>query len=102
MTLQSNKNHLFYIIQSICKCFQKDLLLVNFWWIILECLCNIEGTVPDTICDANDGDCTCKNELITGRQCNACVFGYSGFPNCEGAPFYFELKDLLWLSANSQ
>ena len=64
--------------------------------IIPECLCNKEGTVPGTICDANNGTCKC-NEFITGRQCDTCIYGYFGFPNCQSKfilfTFIFEQPD---------
>jgi len=51
-----------------------------------ECLCNMHGTVKDTICDPITGQCECKDKekgLIVGRQCDKCKYGYCGYPMCE-------------------
>ena len=43
----------------------------------------MEGS-EDTSCDVETGQCICQSETITGLQCDKCMDGYYGFPNCEG------------------
>ena len=53
---------------------------------ILACDCDMEGSETSS-CDILTGQCNCKNETITGRQCNKCKEGYYGFPDCKGICF---------------
>ena len=40
--------------------------------LILECRCNLTGTVNSSnVCDKITGQCPCK-QLLTGRTCNQC------------------------------
>ena len=36
----------------------------------------------DNVCDVGNGKCTCKNN-ITGHNCDKCIEGYHGYPECE-------------------
>lgn len=38
----------------------------------VECTCNTLGTVNNSGCNFNTGECTCKR-LVTGRDCNQCM-----------------------------
>ena len=60
-------------------------MLFILWY--LACLCNNEGSLNNTICDVKTGQCRCKNDLISGQQCNRCVEGYYNFPQCKGISF---------------
>ena len=75
------------------KCTTSKINLFNHFF--SECHCNDEGSV-NHICkkkdDAGQGDvgqCTCKSDLITGRQCDKSIDGYWGFPNPKGEYFGF-------------
>ena len=43
----------------------------------------MEGS-EGTSCDVGTGQCICQSNIITGLQCDKCMDGYYGFPNCEG------------------
>ncbi|XP_036390362.1 laminin subunit alpha-5 isoform X1 [Megalops cyprinoides] len=47
------------------------------------CNCSKPGiTALDISCDANSGQCSCKDNII-GRQCDRCAPGFYGYPNCR-------------------
>ncbi|XP_072557894.1 laminin subunit alpha-5 isoform X1 [Paramormyrops kingsleyae] len=47
------------------------------------CNCSQHGVAAlDTNCDADSGQCRCKNHIV-GRQCDRCVPGFYGFPHCR-------------------
>ena len=48
----------------------------------LGCDCDMTGS-ESSECDKISGQCSCK-ALISGRQCDNCIFGYVGFPYCHG------------------
>ena len=37
---------------------------------------------PSNVCNKEDGQCLCM-EGYSGRHCNECSVGYSGYPNCQ-------------------
>lgn len=60
----------------------KPSLLTIF--LILECGCNINGTLGNLGCDTITGKCTCKPH-VTGQNCDQCEANYYGFgPQIEG------------------
>ncbi|KAK5624087.1 hypothetical protein CRENBAI_015003 [Crenichthys baileyi] len=47
------------------------------------CNCSRPGIVsPDVSCDTDSGQCRCRNNVV-GRQCDRCVPGFYGYPNCR-------------------
>ncbi|XP_043984093.1 laminin subunit alpha-5 isoform X1 [Gambusia affinis] len=47
------------------------------------CNCSRPGIVsPDVSCDTDSGQCRCRNNIV-GRQCDRCVPGFYGYPNCR-------------------
>ena len=48
-----------------------------------ECDCSPDGTNEGETCDSNTGQCSCK-EGFGGQNCDECVIGYFGYPNCLG------------------
>ena len=49
---------------------------------LLECSCDLRGTLLDSECDPMSGQCSCVTG-VTGRQCNECARGRFGFPKCD-------------------
>ena len=49
--------------------------------LLQACNCNFQGSTSAS-CDSN-GKCSCK-AFISGKNCDECSEGYSGFPNCKG------------------
>ena len=50
------------------------------WWktdiiLISECNCYPSGTLDDTICEKENGNCHCKDGYI-GKDCDTCDEGY--------------------------
>ena len=77
---QSNHLNKYYY-----KHIQYHYMLFILWY--LACLCNNEGSLNNTICDVKTGQCSCKNDLIAGQQCDRCTDGYYNFPQCKGISF---------------
>ena len=49
--------------------------------------------------DCNDnGKCTCKTNLITGKKCSECIDGRINFPECSGTLSYTSMQPLSVLS----
>ena len=46
--------------------------------------CDADGVANTTICDQTNGECICLNDLIVNPECNDCINGYPGFPDCFG------------------
>ena len=60
--------------------------ILNFFLIyfnLVECNCNEEGS-SSFICNVETGQCPCKNDLITGKNCDESIPGYYGFPEPQG------------------
>ena len=52
----------------------------------LACNCSSEGSATDEACNALTGDCACKDDaVIGGKNCDRCVEGHYGFPNCQSS-----------------
>lgn len=45
--------------------------------VIVECTCNLHGTVENQGCNVYTGECICKR-YVTGRDCNQCLPEYYG------------------------
>ncbi|XP_076800337.1 laminin subunit alpha-5-like isoform X2 [Clavelina lepadiformis] len=50
----------------------------------LECNCSGAGTVggADAVCNDYGGQCPCKVHIV-GRQCDQCMVGFYGYPECR-------------------
>ena len=46
-------------------------------------MCNPNGS-ENNDCNVLTGHCECKTNFIGGVNCDECVEGYFGFPNCQG------------------
>ena len=46
-------------------------------------MCNPNGS-DNNDCNVLTGHCECKTNFIGGVNCDKCVEGYFGFPNCQG------------------
>ena len=47
------------------------------------CTCDIHGST-NNFCDPYTGHCLCNSNFISGNDCDDCLEGYYGHPNCEG------------------
>ena len=56
------------------------------FWILSACGCNQQGTLENTHCNQENGECYCKSNVI-GKTCNACASLHYGFPDCQGSIF---------------
>lgn len=56
-------------------------IIISYLFIILDCNCDIKGTV-EGICDKKNGICLCR-EGYTGDHCDQCIAGYYGYPDCK-------------------
>ena len=52
--------------------------LIEFFWILTACTCNIIGAESLCAHDSNSGKCRCK-PAVTGVECTECKTGYWGF-----------------------
>ena len=50
---------------------------------VLDCKCDVDGSLEDSHCDATNGTCHCKCN-IRGDKCDTCAVGYYSFPDCHG------------------
>ena len=50
---------------------------------MIECQCDISGTVPaqKRLCEKQDGKCKCKSNY-SGHHCTECSAGFYSFPDC--------------------
>ncbi|XP_070582124.1 laminin subunit beta-1-like isoform X2 [Ptychodera flava] len=49
----------------------------------IACSCNGAGTVPNTVCDPQGGQCQCMDNVIT-RQCDNCAAYHYGYESGQG------------------
>ena len=61
---------------------------ISIYFIFSDCLCNMTGS-QSTDCNDN-GKCTCKTNLITGKKCSECIDGRINFPECSGISFLYK------------
>ena len=50
--------------------------------LFLACMCNPDGS-ENNLCNVDTGHCYCKRS-IEGDNCDKCIEGNFGFPNCQG------------------
>ena len=67
------------------------LVLVQNQNLFSVCTCDILGAT-NNFCDPHTGHCLCNSNYISGNDCEYCLEGYYGHPNCEGLVNFFYYK----------
>ena len=70
-------------------CIFHSLSLKLWFYLLIECGCNPDGSDGDQTCDAS-GQCKCSGVVI-GKKCDLCKPGFYDFPECKGT--YFQISN---------
>ena len=60
------------------------------------CTCDLLGAT-NNFCDPNTGHCLCNSNYISGNNCEYCLEGFYGHPNCEGLVNFFIINILTYI-----
>ena len=72
-------SHVLITLSFVIACFNYSIFFKD-----CKYTCDADGVANTTICDQTNGECICLNDLIVNPECNDCINGYPGFPDCFG------------------
>ena len=65
-------------------------------YFLVDCNCDTDGSndCENGLCPCdNTGQCSCINDNIDGLLCDACIVGYTNFPDCDECDTDYYNKD---------
>ena len=62
------------------------------FFVFVDCGCDLQGSTSFE-CDEN-GQCSCKTNLIEGAKCDKCLDAMIGFPYCAGNLYFLDSSPL--------